>query len=67
MFTMHSSLTLLKRSVHKSASLSKKVPERLKGRSKSSQDWLIRQMNDPYVSKAKMENYRFVNKLFPPL
>ena len=67
MFTMHSILTLLKRSIHNSASLSKKVPERLKGRSKSSQDWLIRQMNDPYVSKAKMENYRLVNKNFPLL
>nr|CAH0108250.1 unnamed protein product [Daphnia galeata] len=36
----------------------KKVPDRLKGRSRSSQNWLIRQMNDEYVLKAKMENYR---------
>lgn len=36
----------------------KKVPDALKGRSKSSQEWLIRQMNDQYVMKAKVENYR---------
>ena len=30
----------------------------LKGRSKSSQEWLQRQLTDPYIEKAKMMNYR---------
>ncbi|KAK9500884.1 hypothetical protein O3M35_002055 [Rhynocoris fuscipes] len=30
----------------------------LKGKKKSSQDWLIRQLKDPYVEKAKINNYR---------
>ncbi|KAK4027865.1 rRNA methyltransferase 2, mitochondrial [Daphnia magna] len=46
------------RTFYTSSRYLKKVPERLKGRSKSSQEWLIRQMNDEYVSKAKIENYR---------
>ena len=36
----------------------KKIPDNLKGKGKSSQEWLIRQMNDQYVLKAKIENYR---------
>ncbi|KAJ9586963.1 hypothetical protein L9F63_019454, partial [Diploptera punctata] len=36
----------------------KQVPNNLKGRSKSSQEWLTRQLKDPYVEKAKMLNYR---------
>jgi 23S rRNA (uridine2552-2'-O)-methyltransferase len=35
-----------------------KVPTNLKGKKKSSQEWLTRQLNDPYVEKAKMSNYR---------
>lgn len=31
---------------------------KLKGRSKSSQEWLSRQFSDPYVEKARMLNYR---------
>ncbi|XP_057368162.1 rRNA methyltransferase 2, mitochondrial-like [Daphnia carinata] len=46
------------RTFYTSSRYLKKVPERLKGRSKSSQEWLIRQMNDEYVFKAKIENYR---------
>lgn len=34
------------------------MPKSLKGRSKSSQDWLTRQLNDPYVKLARHENYR---------
>lgn len=34
------------------------MPERFKGRGGSSHDWLVRQMNDPYVQKARMENFR---------
>ncbi|XP_044739272.1 rRNA methyltransferase 2, mitochondrial [Chrysoperla carnea] len=34
------------------------VPTNLKGKKVSSQQWLTRQLNDPYVEKAKMMNYR---------
>lgn len=37
----------------------KVVPKNLKGRSKSSQEWLTRQLADPFVEKAKMLNYRW--------
>ncbi|KAK7789512.1 hypothetical protein R5R35_002834 [Gryllus longicercus] len=40
------------------STLRKEVPKNLKGKSKSSQEWLIRQMKDPYVEKARMSNYR---------
>ncbi|XP_019554606.3 rRNA methyltransferase 2, mitochondrial [Aedes albopictus] len=47
------------RRMHSSSlSLAKVVPTNLKGKSKSSQQWLVRQLNDPYVEKAKMLNYR---------
>ncbi|GAB6021042.1 hypothetical protein CHUAL_003677 [Chamberlinius hualienensis] len=36
----------------------KNNPTNLKKWSKSSQDWMIRHLNDPYVKRAKMENYR---------
>lgn len=36
----------------------KVVPKNLKGKSTNSQQWLTRQLNDPYVEKAKLENYR---------
>lgn len=36
----------------------KKEHVRLKVKGQSSQDWLRRQMSDPYVEKAKMANYR---------
>uniref|UniRef100_A0A182JGN7 rRNA methyltransferase 2, mitochondrial n=1 Tax=Anopheles atroparvus TaxID=41427 RepID=A0A182JGN7_ANOAO len=39
-------------------SFAKVVPSNLKGRSKSSQEWLTRQLRDPYVERAKMMNYR---------
>lgn len=32
-----------------------------KAKSHSSHQWLSRQMADPFVEKAKMKNYRFVN------
>lgn len=41
-------------------SLAKIVPNNLKGRSKSSQEWLTRQLTDPFVERAKMMNYRYV-------
>ncbi|KAK3909434.1 rRNA methyltransferase 2, mitochondrial [Frankliniella fusca] len=36
----------------------KQIPNDLKGRKTSSQEWLRRQLKDPYVEKAKIENYR---------
>lgn len=36
----------------------RETPTNLKGRTTSSQMWLRRQLTDPYVEKAKMENYR---------
>ncbi|KAH8273134.1 hypothetical protein KR018_006231 [Drosophila ironensis] len=36
----------------------KQQPRNLKGRGKSSQEWLTRQLADPYVEKARMMNYR---------
>ncbi|XP_011185647.1 rRNA methyltransferase 2, mitochondrial [Zeugodacus cucurbitae] len=38
--------------------LAKQIPRNLKGKSKSSQEWLTRQLADPYVEKAKMMNLR---------
>lgn len=39
--------------------LSKELPKNLKGRNKSSQEWLMRQLADPYVEKARRLNYRY--------
>lgn len=36
----------------------KVVPSNLQGKSTSSQNWLKRQLNDPYVTKARYANYR---------
>ncbi|XP_055903322.1 rRNA methyltransferase 2, mitochondrial [Eupeodes corollae] len=41
-----------------SCNFAKTIPKNLKGKSKSSQEWLMRQLTDPYVEKAKMLNYR---------
>ncbi|KAL0116493.1 hypothetical protein PUN28_009866 [Cardiocondyla obscurior] len=46
------------RSVHTSCALLKETPQNLKGKKHSSQLWLTRQLQDPYVEKAKQENYR---------
>ena len=46
------------RRLHTSARLCKTIPNNLKGRSASSQQWLTRQLNDPYVKKARYANYR---------
>ena len=51
--------TLMRRSLTYCQALkAKQIPNNLKGKSKSSQEWLTRQMADPYVEKAKMMNYR---------
>lgn len=34
------------------------VPTNLKNKSVSSQHWLTRQINDPYVERARQQNYR---------
>ena len=36
----------------------KKSADNIKGKSSGSQKWITRQINDPYVAKAKEENYR---------
>lgn len=46
------------RRFHTSSILSKTIPNDLKGRSTSSQQWLTRHLNDPYVKKARYANYR---------
>ncbi|XP_012226690.1 rRNA methyltransferase 2, mitochondrial isoform X1 [Linepithema humile] len=48
----------LTRSVHTCRALLKETPQNLKGKKHSSQIWLMRQLRDPYVEKAKQENYR---------
>lgn len=50
------------RNIHTSCVSLKKIPN--KAKSHSSNQWLSRQLNDPFVQFAKMKNYRFVtNKL----
>ncbi|KAK2577131.1 hypothetical protein KPH14_003293 [Odynerus spinipes] len=46
------------RCVHTCTSLLRETPKNLKGKKHSSQLWLERQLRDPYVEKAKQENYR---------
>ncbi|XP_072748278.1 rRNA methyltransferase 2, mitochondrial isoform X1 [Anoplolepis gracilipes] len=46
------------RSVYTNYALLKETPRNLKGKKHSSQLWLTRHMRDPYVEKAKQENYR---------
>ncbi|KAK3594381.1 hypothetical protein CHS0354_009673 [Potamilus streckersoni] len=64
MFCGNSSLILrcfsvtLERNIHISFKIHKKSPENLKGKKLSSQLWLRRQLNDPYVQKSRVENWR---------
>lgn len=44
--------------MYTNCSLLKEAPRNLKGKKHSSQLWLTRQIRDPYVEKAKQENYR---------
>lgn len=46
------------RRVHTGCALLKETPRNLKGKKHSSQLWLTRQLRDPYVEKAKQEQYR---------
>ncbi|XP_053965217.1 rRNA methyltransferase 2, mitochondrial [Anastrepha ludens] len=49
---------LFKRCFFTKTCLAKQIPRNLKGKSKSSQEWLTRQLADPYVEKARMMNLR---------
>jgi len=44
--------------VHTGCALLKETPRNLKNKKHSSQLWLRRQLRDPYVEKARQENYR---------
>ena len=52
------SRVIQRRGFHVSRPSFKLYPKNLKGKSVSSQNWLLRQLNDPYVLKARYENYR---------
>ena len=43
---------------HKSATYNKKNPRKLKGKKITAQNWLRRQINDPYSSQARTDMYR---------
>ncbi|XP_043282499.1 rRNA methyltransferase 2, mitochondrial [Venturia canescens] len=50
--------TILYCGFHTCSILLRETPKNLKGKKPSSQHWLTRQLRDPYVEKAKQENYR---------
>ncbi|XP_037557473.1 rRNA methyltransferase 2, mitochondrial [Dermacentor silvarum] len=54
---LHASQSL-RRMIHSSAAQLKLQPQNLKGKSKASQDWLTRHLNDPYVKQSRYDNYR---------
>lgn len=54
---LHRELPIL-RCIHVSSSVSKTSPKNLKGRKASSQQWLQRQLADPYVKRARFDSYR---------
>lgn len=41
-----------------SCALKTVIPNNLKGKGSSSNDWIARQLSDPYVDKAKQMNLR---------
>ena len=47
-----------RRVIHTTVVRNKITPTNLKGKSTSSQNWIKRQLNDPYVTKARYANYR---------
>ncbi|XP_072531028.1 rRNA methyltransferase 2, mitochondrial [Salminus brasiliensis] len=49
---------LPKSCIHSSATVLKKAPMKLKGRSGAEQRWLVRQLSDPFVKAAHSQNYR---------
>ena len=46
------------KNIHTSQCTLKESPQNLKGRNVTAQKWLRRQLNDPYVKKARVESYR---------
>ena len=46
------------RTLHVTSANYKTIPNNLKGKSTSSAAWLTRQLNDPYVKKARYERFR---------
>ena len=46
------------RQVITSATRFRKTPDNIKGKNTGAQKWITRQLNDPFVEKAKAENYR---------
>lgn len=53
-----SSVLLHKLCIHTSAALLKRASPNLKGKSPAEQRWLVRQLKDPFVKAARVENYR---------
>lgn len=51
-------LRLIRRGFRSSSIAYKIIPNNLKGKSKTAQDWLTRQLNDVYIKKSRYENYR---------
>ena len=49
---------MIQRKFHTFQTLFKELPNHLKGKKHSSQQWISRQLRDPYVEKAKQENFR---------
>ncbi|XP_030203451.1 rRNA methyltransferase 2, mitochondrial [Gadus morhua] len=47
-----------KRYLHTTLAFTKKIPHNLKGKTTSDQNWLVRQLNDPYVKASRVHNYR---------
>lgn len=55
---MNSLCKNVSKNVHTCCALLKETPRNLKNKKHSSQQWLTRQLRDPYVEKAKQEKYR---------
>ncbi|XP_014208015.1 rRNA methyltransferase 2, mitochondrial isoform X2 [Copidosoma floridanum] len=49
---------MMVRKIHTFQTLLKETPKNLKGKKLSSQNWIVRQLKDPYVEKAKQYSYR---------
>ncbi|KAL2100786.1 hypothetical protein ACEWY4_002547 [Coilia grayii] len=44
--------------IHTSAAILKKAPQNLKGKRPAEQRWIVRQLRDPFVKAAHVQNYR---------
>ncbi|XP_076122883.1 rRNA methyltransferase 2, mitochondrial [Alosa pseudoharengus] len=52
------SVLLHRRCIQTSATTLKKAPQNLKGKSPADQRWIVRQLKDPFVKAAHVQNYR---------